>query len=209
MSASGPGAGDPAAPATAVPVAFEGVVADEPFAHPVLERTDRFAGRVISVVTERVDVAGHVVSRDVVRHPGAAAIVAVDDDGRVLLVRQYRHPMQRLMWEVPAGLLEPGEDPIDCARRELLEEGGAEAGEITPLLRLVPSPGGCDEVVHVFLARGVRPAPGGRVLTGEAEEADMPQAWLDLSEAVSAVLAGQVTNATTVSALLAVHALEG
>jgi 8-oxo-dGDP phosphatase len=179
-------------------------VRDEPFSHPVLGVVQRFQGRVVSLVTETVDVGGQVVERDVVRHPGAVAVVALDDSGRVLLVRQYRHPMEHLLWEVPAGLLDKqGEDPVACAHRELLEEGGVVAGRLEPLVTVFATPGGCDEIVQIFLARDVVPAPGGRVLTGEAEEADMPAAWLTLEQACDAVVEGRIHNAITGCALLA------
>jgi 8-oxo-dGDP phosphatase len=179
-------------------------VTDVTFEHPLISRSLQFSGRVLSVETDRVDVDGHVVDRDVVRHPGAAAVVAINEHGDVLLVRQYRHPVGHLLWEIPAGLLDhPGEDPIDCARRELLEEGGYFADSLVPLLRLFVTPGGSDEVIHIFCATGIAHAPGGRELTGEAEEADMPQMWLPLDEAVRAVMRGAIQNGITAAALLA------
>jgi 8-oxo-dGDP phosphatase len=177
---------------------------DVPFEHPLLTRTGQFSGRVVSVETDRVDVDGHVVDRDVVRHPGAAAVVALDEHRRVLLVRQYRHPVSHLLWEIPGGLLDqPDEEPAECARRELLEEGGYVAGSVQPLLRLYVTPGGSDEVIHIFMATEIEAAPGGRVLTGEAEEADMPHMWIDLDAAVRAVMDGRIGNGITASALLA------
>jgi 8-oxo-dGDP phosphatase len=177
---------------------------DVPFAHRLIARSPQFAGRVLSVETDRVDIDGHVVDRDVVRHPGAAAVVAMDEGGRVLLVRQYRHPVAHLLWEIPAGLLDrPDEDPIECARRELLEEGGYIAQSVKPLLKLFVTPGGSDEVIHIFHATGIAPAPGGRALTGEAEEADMPHLWMPLDLAIRAVMLGDIRNGITAAALLA------
>jgi 8-oxo-dGDP phosphatase len=189
---------------TDTPSAGHGEPRDVPFAHHRISRTPRFTGRVIAVETDRVDVGGQVVDRDVVRHPGATAVVAVDDRNRVLLVRQYRHPVTHLLWEIPAGLLDkPDEDPRECASRELVEEGGYVASEITPLLQLFVTPGGSDEIIHIFIARGIREAEGGRVHTGEAEEADMPQIWMDLDEAVDCVMSGRIRNGITAAALLA------
>jgi 8-oxo-dGDP phosphatase len=177
---------------------------DVPFAYRLIARSQQFAGRVLSVETDRVDIDGQIVDRDVVRHPGAAAVVALDDDGQVLLVRQYRHPVGHLLWEIPAGLLDkPGEDPIECARRELLEEGGYTADSIKPLLQLFVTPGGSDEVIHIFQGTGISRAPGGRSHTGEAEEADMPHVWMPLDLAVRAVMEGEIRNGITAAALLA------
>lgn len=186
------------------PVVWTGEVADVPFAHPLINRVRKFTGRVVALDTDEVDVSGQLVSRDVVRHPGAAAVVAINDAGQVLLVRQYRHPVQHLLWEIPAGLLDvAGEDPLECARRELLEEGGATAREFEPLLTLYVTPGGSDEVIYVFLARGIEMSATGRVMTGEAEEQDMPQVWLALEQAIEAVMQGRIRNNITVAALLA------
>jgi 8-oxo-dGDP phosphatase len=177
---------------------------DVPFAHRLIARSPQFAGRVLSVETDRVDIDGHVVDRDVVRHPGAAAVVALDEDEQVLLVRQYRHPVAHLLWEIPAGLLDKAdEDPIECARRELMEEGGYTAEVMRPLLRLFVTPGGSDEVIHIFLATGIVRAPGGRTHTGEAEEVDMPQVWVPLDLAIRAVMQGEIRNGITATALLA------
>ncbi len=91
---------------------------DEPHRFPVLAEELRFEGAKWSVWSETVDIDGHVVVRDVLRHPGAVAVAAVDDEGRLLLIRQYRHPVAKYLWEIPAGLLDQaGEDPLACARR--------------------------------------------------------------------------------------------
>lgn len=186
------------------PVVWTGDVADEPYVHPLVNRERKFTGRVISVDTDVVNVGGQIVSRDVVRHPGAAAVVAINDNNEVLLVRQYRHPVGHLLWEIPAGLLDvEGEDPLECAKRELLEEGGATAARYEPLLSPFVTPGGSDEVIHIYLARDITMNEAGRVMTGEAEEADMPQAWVPLDQAVQAVIEGKISNNITATALLA------
>lgn len=109
------------------------------------------------IVRLRVDRAllpnGHTVSREVVEHPGGVGIVAVDEEGRVLMVRQFRYPLGRTCLEIPAGKLDRGEDPLAAARRELEEETGARAGRWTDLGRLYVSPGFCDEAIHLYLAR--------------------------------------------------------
>ncbi|MEK6535978.1 MAG: NUDIX hydrolase [Actinomycetota bacterium] len=112
-----------------------------------------YKGRVIRLRLDQVELPdGHRTIREVMEHPGAAVIVPVDGDGTVHLVRQYRDAIGRQLLEVPAGKLDPGEDPADCARRELREELGLTAGKLTRLTAFYSSPGFCDEILHVFLA---------------------------------------------------------
>ena len=183
-------------------------LADEPFGHPVLAQERRFTGAKWSVWSDTVDVNGHVVVRDVLRHPGAVAVAAVDERGRLLLIRQYRHPAQAYMWELPAGLLDqPGEDLAECARRELVEEAGVTAEVWSTLITLALSPGGTSERITVFLATGLTVDPESRPYTGEAEERELPQLWVTLPDAVERCLDGSITNATAVAAILALAAL--
>ncbi len=185
-------------------------LADEAFGHPVLAQEERFTGAKWSVWSDTVDINGHVVVRDVLRHPGAVAVAAVDEQGRVLLIRQYRHPAQAYMWELPAGLLDQlGEDLLECARRELVEEAGVTAEEWSTLMTLALSPGGTSERITVFLATGLTVDPGSRPYTGEAEERELPQLWVTLPDAVESCLDGSITNATAVAAILALAALNG
>lgn len=166
------------------------------------------SGPVFDVVRDEIDFAPGVrFSREYMRHPGAAAVLALDDDQRVLMIRQYRHAVAHELWEIPAGLLDvEGEDPAQAALRELVEETGRAAGSIEPLLVLRPSPGMDDEVIHVFLAREITTAPQAEEYERLDEEAEIETRWVPLDEAVDAVLQGRISNATTVSALLAVHA---
>lgn len=114
-----------------------------------------YDGRIIAVEVERVRLPnGVTLDLDIVRHPGAAAVVATTDAG-VTLIRQYRHAAGGYLWEIPAGTLHPGETPEACARRELLEEAGLEADEMRSLGYLFTTPGFCDERIHLFLARGL------------------------------------------------------
>jgi ADP-ribose pyrophosphatase len=180
---------------------------DEPHRFPVLAEQLRFTGAKWSVWSETVDIDGHVVVRDVLRHPGAVAVAAVDDEGRLLLIRQYRHPVATFMWEIPAGLLDkPGEDLVECARRELAEEAGVTARTWSPLLELALSPGGTSERITIFLATGLTVDPGSRERTGEAEERELPQLWVTISEAIERCLDGSITNATAVATILALAA---
>jgi ADP-ribose pyrophosphatase len=115
-------------------------------------------GRVLHLVIETVTLPnGHRMELEVVRHPGASAIVALTDADEVLLVRQYRHAVGGFIYEVPAGKLD-GEAPEVCAARELIEEAGVEAGSLEKLGSIVTTPGFSDEVIHIFLARDLRPA---------------------------------------------------
>lgn len=178
---------------------------DEPASQPVRSSTEAFvSGRVIDVRTDVVEMAdGSTAIRDVVVHPGAVGIVALDDAGRVLLVQQYRHPVRHRLWEPPAGLLDvPGEDPLLAAQRELFEEAHVTAARWDVLVDAFTTPGMTDEAVRVYLARDVAPATGPRH-EGRHEEADMPVRWVDLDEAVAAVLAGRLHNPMAVMGLLA------
>lgn len=117
-----------------------------------------YRGRVIDLVVETVTLPnGHTMELEIVRHPGASAVVALTDADEVLLVRQYRHAVGGYIYEVPAGKLD-GEAPEVCAARELIEEAGVEAGRLEKLGSIVTTPGFSDEVIHLFLARDLRPA---------------------------------------------------
>ena len=166
-------------------------------------------GRVITVRTDQVRTpGGEVAERDVVEHPGAVMIVALDDASRVLLVTQYRHPVRGWLTELPAGLLDhTGEDPYTAARRELREEGDLVAGTWHTLLDLRISPGGMNERGRVYLARNLDTVPTAdryqRGRNGEYEEADMRAEWVDLDQAVTNALAGTLQNGATIAGLLA------
>ncbi|MGA7148904.1 MAG: NUDIX hydrolase [Microbacterium sp.] len=175
---------------------------DEPV---VLEVTDSelvYEGRVWDVRSDTLSYNGHDIVRQYVAHPGAAAVVAIDDDGRVLLIQQYRHPIRHRDWEVPAGLLDvPGEPPIEAARRELAEEADLAASTWEPLVSIFTTPGGNDEVVHLFLARGLTQIADAH--PREGEEADITLEWVPLAEAVDGVLAGRLRNGILAVGVLA------
>jgi ADP-ribose pyrophosphatase len=125
----------------------------------VHEITPVYKGKIFSVVVEEVTLPnGATKKREIIRHPGAAAMVPLLEDRRVVMVKQYRHAVGRFVWEIPAGTLEPGEDPLTCARRELVEEIGYEAGRLEKITEILPAPGYTDEHIHVFLATGLTPA---------------------------------------------------
>lgn len=166
-----------------------------------------YNGAIVALRLDRVEMPdGRIVEREVVEHHGAVAVVAVDDDGRVVLIRQYRHPLGERLLELPAGLIDiAGEDPLAAARRELAEETGLAAREWSVLVDVALSPGFTDEALRVYLARGLtetdRPAP-------EHEEADLELVRMPLDAAVRAALAGEIVNATAVAGLLALSVAE-
>lgn len=161
-----------------------------------------YPGRVWDVRSDTFDYNGEATSRDYVDHTGAVAVAAIDDDGRILLLQQYRHPIRSRDWEIPAGLLDiAGEPPADTARRELAEEADLTAGRWSELVSINTSPGGSDEVVHIFLAEDISPAP--ETYAREAEEADIRLEWVPLDDVVTAVLEGRMRNAILIVAVLA------
>src|SRR5690606_19497659 len=161
-----------------------------------------YEGLVWDVRSDTVRYGDGEIVRQYVDHPGAAAVVAIDDEERVALIQQYRHPIRHRDWEIPAGLLDvPGEPPIETARRELEEEVDLRAESIEPLVSIFTTPGGNDEVVHIFLARGLTSAPHTHVR--EQEEADIRLEWVPLRDAVEAVLAGRMRNGILASGVLA------
>ena len=174
----------------------------EPHAHRVQSSELVFTGRVISVRKDLVTMPGDTTSqRDVVVHPGAVGAVALDDQGRVLLVTQYRHPVRRRLDELPAGLLDqPGEPALAAAQRELAEEAGLAADTWHALVDVLTSPGMSDEAIRIFLARDVRTVDRD---VQEHEEADLTSAWVPLEDAVRSVLAGEVENAMAALGILA------
>ncbi|TFV82588.1 NUDIX hydrolase [Microbacterium sp. dk485] len=175
---------------------------DEPVEPDVVASDVVYRGAVWNVRSDTVRYGDGEIVRQYVEHPGAAAVVALDDEERIVLIQQYRHPLRLRDWEIPAGLLDvAGEPPLETARRELAEEVDLVAEHWQPLLSLRTSPGGNDEVVHVFLARGLSDAP--EAFARADEEADMTLARVPLRDAVDAVIAGRVTNGILVASVLA------
>jgi ADP-ribose pyrophosphatase len=166
---------------------------DEPVDPEVLSSELVYEGAVWNVRSDTVRYNDGEIVRQYVEHTGAAAVVALDDEGRMLLIQQYRHPIRHRDWEIPAGLLDvPGEPALTAAQRELAEEADLEASSWEPLLSMFSTPGGNDEIVHVFLARGVRTIAEAHAR--EAEEADIRMEWVPLDEVVTAVLDGRMRN---------------
>lgn len=169
------------------------LLTDEPFEPEVLQSDLVHKGWVWDVRSDRVAYGDGEIIREYVAHTGAVAVVAIDDDGRVLLIQQYRHPIRHRDWELPAGLLDVvGEEPLLAAQRELAEEADLVAANWEPLVSVWTTPGGNDEMIHVFLATGVSSTV--QAHEREDEEADIRVEWVPLSDAVEAVLAGRMHN---------------
>lgn len=166
-----------------------------------------YKGRIVDLRIEHVVLPnGTAIDLEVMHHPGASAVVATDDDGRVVLVRQYRHAAGGYIWELPAGILAPDEPPIACAARELREETGFEATELRHLGTILTTPGFCDERIHLFLARGLRETSHSH----EADEVIIEIARVPLAQALAMIRRGEIVDGKTICGLhLAADVLEG
>lgn len=143
---------------------------------------------------------GSTATREVVEHFGAVAVVAVDGEGRIAMVEQYRHTVGRRLWELPAGLLDfAGEDALTTAERELVEEAGLKAADWSVLVDLVTSPGFAEEAVRIFLATGLTETERPKA---EEEEADMDFAWVPLDQARRGAMEGRITNSIAIAGIL-------
>ena len=171
----------------------DAVLAEKPLTEDVM-----WTGRIFNVNRLRVELPdGRQALRDVVRHPGAVAVVALTDDGRICLVRQYRTSLARVTVEIPAGKLDPGEDPLACARRELKEETGMEASQMAFLTTIATSDGFTDELIHIYMATGLK-------FTASDPDADefINVDLVPLSELIDAVLDGRIEDCKTVTGAL-------
>jgi len=156
-----------------------------------------YRGRIVDLRLEEVTLPNQVtVTLEIIRHPGAAAVVALDADGCVTLVHQFRHAAGGFIWEIPAGKLDPGEQPVQCAARELREEAGLVAGELIALGSILTAPGFCDERIHLFLARR---------LTTAAQRLDHDEVLsvsrVPLSEAIEMIRRGDIVDAKSIAGL--------
>ncbi|MGB3696975.1 MAG: NUDIX hydrolase [Gordonia sp. (in: high G+C Gram-positive bacteria)] len=173
----------------------------------VSSRTE-YAGAILALRVDEVTMpGGRTARREVVEHHGAVAVVARDDDGRIAMVRQYRHPLGRRLLELPAGLLDggPDEDPLTAAQRELAEEADLAADRWQTLVDLAVSPGFTDEALRVYLAEGLHHLDAA---PRHDEEADLVVEWIPLAEAVALALSGQIVNATAAAGVLALAAAD-
>jgi ADP-ribose pyrophosphatase len=171
---------------------------DECLAERPLTEDVAWTGRIFNVNRLRVELPdGREAVRDVVRHPGAVAIVALTDDGRICLVRQYRTSLGRVTVEVPAGKLDPGEDPLSCAHRELREETGMEAERMAFLTTIATSCGFTDELIHIYMATGLR-----FVASNPDDDEFINVDLVPLPELIDAVLDGRIEDCKTVTGAL-------
>lgn len=170
---------------------------------PLISTERVYTGRIVNLNVDTVAFPdGSTGTLEMLRHPGAAAVVPfLDDpasaDPRIVLIRQFRHAAEGDMWEIPAGRLDPGEEPEACARRELREETGYSAAECRPLVTIYTTPGFTDERIHLFLATGLRAGEHAREADEFVEVHEVH--W---SEALRLLANGQITDAKTLSALL-------
>ena len=164
----------------------------------LIERTEKYKGHVITVYEDRVDVGGHEAYWDYIHHNGAAAVLPVADDGRLMLVRQYRHALGRYTLEVPAGKRDGDEDFFVCAKRELEEETGFKAESFEYLLTVNTTVAFLDEIIYIYLARGLK---SGKANWDEDEELGM-ELW-ELDDLIAMIREGKMTDSKTVAAIMA------
>ena len=177
----------------------------DPHEYRLLASETVYDGRVISLRKDTVAMPGGGDSeREVVSHPGAVAVVALDDDDDVVLVRQYRHAVRTYLWELPAGLRDAdGEPPLETAKRELAEEALLAGDRWSLLTTTYSTPGFCDEAVLVYLAEGLREVERPEGFLVEHEEADMTLERVPLADAVQRIFDGDIRNALAVTGLFA------
>jgi len=157
-----------------------------------------YKGRVLDLTLEEARLPnGQVVNLEMIRHPGAAAVVPVREDGRVVMIRQYRHAAGGTIYEIPAGRLDGGEAPIDCAKRELREEAGCEAARWVKLGAIFTTPGFTDEKIHLFLAEDLTPVPQDLEKDEVIEVVEHP-----LAELTGMIARGMVIDGKTICALM-------
>lgn len=165
-----------------------------------------FEGRMVNLIVEDVTLPNGVITRlEFMTHPGASAVVPLHDDGTITILRQYRHAVGQFLWEVPAGKLDrKGEDPLACAKRELAEEAGLVAEDWTKLGSIYTTPGFCDEIIHLYLARSLGAAEQ-HLERDEVIEVHR----MTLDEALAKIPTEEIRDTKTVGALLATARLLG
>jgi 8-oxo-dGTP pyrophosphatase MutT (NUDIX family) len=184
-------------------------IADQVEHWPVVERKELVRSILVTLRTDTVRTPDNdLAERDVVLHPGAVGVLALDATGRILMIRQYRHPVGRLLWEIPAGLRDvAGEDPWATAQRELVEEAAYRARDWKILVDYYSSPGFTNERLRIFLARDTEAVPEAeRHFVPRDEEAHLLHAWVPLDEAVRKVFAGELHNGPAALAIMAGYA---
>jgi ADP-ribose pyrophosphatase len=188
-----------------VSTASDGAPGRDEAPYEVINTVEHFRGPVFTLIRDTVAMPdGQTAARDYIQHVGSVAAVAVDDQERVVLVRQYRHPLRQVLWELPAGLRDvDGEDPAVTAARELAEEAGLVAARWDLLLTMHSSPGYSNEQISIYLGRELDRVDDGFEFERVFEESTMTTHLVPLDEAIAMVDRGEITNATTVVGLLA------
>ncbi|MEQ4521093.1 NUDIX hydrolase [Pseudarthrobacter sp. B907] len=184
-------------------------VSDEPSPRRLLSSEKVYQGRIWDVVSDsfRLSEDGEPLVRDYIDHPGAVAVLPMNDDGEILLIKQYRHPVGMALWEIPAGLLDvEGEEFVAGAARELAEEADLVAERWNVLADFFNSPGSSSEAIRIYLARGLSDVPGHELHVRTDEEAEIELHWIPLEDAVRAVLEGRLHNPSAVVGILAAAA---
>ncbi|GAA1340016.1 NUDIX domain-containing protein [Arthrobacter roseus] len=187
-------------------------VCDETSQRHIVESSVSFEGHIWSVVSDSflLNAGQNPLTREYIEHPGAVAVVALNDTSEILMIRQYRHPVRMNLWEIPAGLLDvDGEDYQSAAARELAEEADLTAGRWNVLTDMFNSPGSSNEAIRIYLARGITEVPKAERHTRTGEESEIEVLWVPLNDAVAGVLAGRIHNATAVAGILAAAAASG
>lgn len=165
----------------------------------LLSSKERYRAKIFRITHDKaVDPDGFTIERDIVRHSGSAVMMAVDDKRRILLVRQYRLPARANLWELPAGRLDPGEKPLDAAKRELREETGYTARQWEKLLEFYPSPGYVGEKMTVFLARELTAGP-----SEQMDDERITMEWFPPAQLNRMVRRGEILDGKTIAGFLA------
>ena len=158
-------------------------------------------GSIIDLIIEHVETTpGGIRKREIVSHPGGSVIVPLFDNGDVMLVRQYRYPLKKFILELPAGKLEPGEDPLIAAQRELQEETGYEADKYEKLTTMFTTPGFCNEVLHIYLATGLKESERGQNL--DEGEQSLTVEYIPFSTVVDMIVRGEIGDGKTIAGIL-------
>jgi len=166
-----------------------------------LKSERQYSGKVFNLIVDEIEYAsGNRAIREIADHPGGAVVVPVLEDGSLLLVRQFRYPMKKDMIELPAGKLAPGEDPMVCAGRELQEETGYTAEKLTKLSAIYTTPGFCNELLHIYLAQGLKKSVSGQQL--EEGELNLTVKQVPFQQAINMIQKGEIVDSKTICGIL-------
>ncbi len=166
----------------------------------ILRSEEKHHGRIVNLVLQRIRYAsGNETVREIVEHPGGAVALGVFENGEILLVKQFRHPINGEVIELPAGKLDAGEDPLHCAQRELQEETGYASEQWTKLTTMMTTPGFCNERLHIYLAEKIFPSPKGQAL--EEGEQSMQLMRVTLADAIAMIERGEIGDSKTIAGI--------